>query len=207
MDSGIAVVGTGHVTAPADVLRLTLSVGHDAEDVAAAVSQVAQRTDAVNAALREQGVEEKDIHTSSVNVYPQYADSMKVAGYRASHSMTVTTKDLTGFGRLLNAAVGAVGNDLGLDGLQFDVSDKAPLLEQARELAFAQAREKADHLARLAGQSIGSIAGVSETYGSTPLPRSAAAGKGVSLAFDAAIAVAPGEQTVEVSLEVRWAWA
>ena len=206
MDSGITVVGTGQVTAPADVLRLTLSVGHDAKDVAAAVAQVAERTDAVNAALREEGVAEKDIHTSSVNVYPQYADSMKIAGYRASHSLTISTTDLTGFGRLLNAAVNAVGNDLGLDGLQFDVADKAPLVEQARELAFAQARQKADHLAGLTGQSIGSIAAVAETYGHLPIGREAAA-KGVSLAFDSAIAVTPGDQTIEVSLEVRWAWA
>jgi uncharacterized protein YggE len=206
MDSGITVVGTGQVTAPADVLRLTLSVGHDAKDVAAAVAQVAERTDAVNAALREQGVAAKDIQTSSVNVYPQYADSMRVAGYRASHSLTVSTTDLTGFGRLLNAAVNAVGNDLGLDGLQFDVSDKAPLLEQARGLAFAQARQKADQLAGLAGQTIGAIAAVAETYGHAPI-REMAAGKSVSLAFDSSIAVTPGDQTVEVSLEVCWAWA
>lgn len=205
MDSGITVVGTGQVTAPADVLRLTLSVGHDAGDVAAAVAQVAERTDAVNAALREQGVAEKDIHTSSVNVYPQYADSMRVAGYRASHSLTVSTTDLTGFGRLLNAAVSAVGNDLGLDGLQFDVADKAPLLEQARELAFAQARQKADHLAGLADQTIGSIDAVAETYGHAPIP-AMAAGK-MAPGFAAEIAVAPGEQTVEVSLEVRWSWS
>ncbi|MEU0094919.1 SIMPL domain-containing protein [Kribbella sp. NPDC006257] len=204
MDSGITVVGTGQVTAPADVLRLTLSVGHDATDVATAVAQVAERTDAVNAALRERGVAEKDIHTSSVNVYPQYADSMKVAGYRASHAMTVSTTDLTGFGRLLNAAVGAVGNDLGLDGLQFDVSDKAPLQQQARELAFAQAQEKADHLAGLSGQSIGSIAAIAETYGQAPIPRAAAA---KALSFDAEIAVTPGDQTIEVSLEVRFNWA
>ena len=57
---------------------------------------------------------------------------MSVAGYRASHSLTVTTADLTGFGRLLNAAVDAVGNNLGLDHLQFDVEDKSPLLDQAR---------------------------------------------------------------------------
>jgi uncharacterized protein YggE len=182
-------------------------VGHDAKDVAAAVAQVAERTDAVNAALREQGVAEKDIHTSAVNVYPQYADSMKVAGYRASHSLTVSTTDLTGFGRLLNAAVNAVGNDLGLDGLQFDVAEKAPLLEQARELAFAQARQKADQLAGLTGQSIGSVAAVAETYGHAPIRAMALAGKGMASGFDAEIAVTPGEQTVEVSLEVSWAWA
>jgi uncharacterized protein YggE len=205
MDSGITVAGSGQVSGPADVLRLSLSVGHDAADVATAVAQVAERTDAVQAALREQGVEAADIQTSAVNVYPQYADSMRVAGYRASHSLTVTTKDLTGFGRLLNAAVGAVGNDLGLEQLQFDIADKLPLLERARELAFAQARQKADQLAALAGQSLGSIAAVNESFGHIPIREMAA--KSVSVGFDSGIGVTPGDQTVELSLEVRWSWA
>lgn len=206
MDSGITVTGTGQATAPADLLRLTLSVGHDAADVAAAVAQVADRTDAVKVALQAQGVAPAEIETSSVNVYPQYADGMAVAGYRASHSMTVTTKDLTGFGRLLNAAVDAAGNNLGLDHLQFDVADKLPLLDEARELAFAQARQKAAQLANLAGQTIGSIAAVSETYGHAPLRRASAA-KAMGGSFDAEIGVAPGEQTIEVSLDIRWNWA
>ena len=207
MDSGITVTGTGQATAPADVLRLNLSVGHDSADVAAAVAQVAERTDAVNAALRAQGVAETDIYTSSVNVYPQYADSMSVAGYRASHSLIVTTKDLTGFGRLLNAAVDAAGNNLGLDHLQFDVEDKRALMDRARELAFAQARKKADQLATLAGQSIGSIAAVSETYGHAPIRemlQSAKAGDGFAAPE---LSVTPGEQTIEISLEIRWSWA
>lgn len=205
MDSGITVTGTGQATAPADLLRLTLSVGQDAADVATAVAQVAQRTDAVTAALRELGVTAADIHTSSVSVHPQYGESMAVAGYRAAHSMTVTTRDLTGFGRLLNAAVDAVGNSLGLDYLQFDVEDKSALLERARELAFQQARQKADQLALLAGQSVGPISAVTETYGSAPIREMAA--KAVSGGgFAADLAVTPGEQTVEVSLEVRWNW-
>jgi uncharacterized protein YggE len=206
MDSGITVTGTGQATAPADLLRLTLSVGQDAADVATAVAQVAERTDAVTAALKEQGVNLADIQTSTVNVYPQYAESMSVAGYRASHSMTVTTRDLTGFGRLLNAAVEAVGNSLGLDHLQFDVEDKSALLESARELAFAQARQKADQLAGLAGQTIGSIAAVAESYGYAPMIREMAA-KRASGGFAPDLAVAPGEQTVEVSVEVRWNWS
>jgi uncharacterized protein YggE len=206
MDTGITVVGSGQVTAPADVLRLSLSVGHDAGDVAAAVARVAERTDAVQAALLGQGVAENDIETSAVNVYPQYADSMQKAGYRASHTLVVSTKDLTGFGRLLNAAVGAAGNDLGLDGLQFDVADKAPLLDQARELAFAQARKKAAQLAVLAGQSIGSISAVGESYGGAPIREAGRAAKAAD-AYLSELSVTPGEQTIEVSLEVRWSWA
>ena len=132
-------------------------------------------------------------------------DGMSAAGYRASHSMTVTTKDLTGFGRLLNAAVDAAGNDLGLDQLQFDVAEKKPLLDQARELAFAQARAKAAHLAALAGQSLGSIAAVTETYGHAPFVLQSA--RKASEAYDSELRLTPGEQTIEVSLDVRWHWA
>ncbi|TWD79262.1 hypothetical protein FB561_0318 [Kribbella amoyensis] len=204
MDSGITVTGTGQATAPADLLRLTLSVGQDAPDVAAAVAQVAKRTDAVTDALRDQGVTRADVQTSSVNVHPQYGDTGRVVGYRAAHTLTVTTKDLTGFGRLLNAAVEAAGNSLGLDYLQFDVADKTPLLEQARELAFAQARQKADQLATLAGQTIGSIAAVGETLNQVPMTTMAA--KAVS-SYSPELSITPGEQNVEVTLEVRWNWA
>jgi uncharacterized protein YggE len=207
MDSGITVTGTGQVTAPADLLRLTLSVGHDAADVAAAVAQVAEKTDAVHAALSALGVEANDIETSTVNVYPQYKDSMAVASYRASHSITVTTRNLTGFGDLLNAAVDAVGNDLGMDGLNFDVADKQPLMDQARQLAFAQAREKAAQLAELAGQSLGSIAAVSESSGHGHFPMVAGLSAKASGAYDSSLTITPGEQTVQISLDVCWNWA
>ncbi|MEV6282282.1 SIMPL domain-containing protein [Kribbella sp. NPDC051770] len=209
MDTGITVTGTGQATAPADLLRLTLSVGQDAPDVADAVAQVAERTDAVKAALLAEGVASDDVATSSVSVHPQYGDQMTVTGYRASHSMIVTTTDLTGFGRLLNAAVAAVGNSLGLDFLQFDVKDKAALVDQARQLAFQQARQKAEQLAALTGQSIGGIAGVSETQGYVPLRRDMAA-KAVGLSaggFSPEMGVTPGEQSIDVTLEVRWNWA
>ena len=57
MDTGVSVAGSGQVSAPPDVLRISFSVEHVAPDVAAAVAQVGQRTDAVIAALRAQGVE------------------------------------------------------------------------------------------------------------------------------------------------------
>src|SRR6266545_4449985 len=174
MDTGVTVVGSGQVGTAPDVLRMTLSVGHDAADVAAAVAQVAQRTDAVIAALRAQGVEASAIATSSVNVHPQYKEMMSPAGFHASHSLTVTTKDLTGFGRLLNAAVDAAGNSLGLDFLQFDVENKEPLLTQAREPAFRQAREKPAELAALAGYSLGSVSSISETHAHFPIRESVA---------------------------------
>ncbi|WP_460660227.1 SIMPL domain-containing protein [Kribbella swartbergensis] len=206
METGVSVVGSGQVSAPPDVLRISLSVGHDAADVAAAVGRVAERTEAVIAALRQQGVEASDIATSSVNVHPQYKEMATPSGFHAAHSLTVTTKDLTGFGRLLNAAVDAAGNSLGVDYLQFDVEDKAPLLTRARELAFQQARAKAEELAALAGYSLGSVTSISESYSHAPIR-----GQMIELqsakAFDAPLNITPGDQTVELSLEVHFSWA
>jgi uncharacterized protein len=118
----------------------------------------------------------------------------------------VETKDLTGFGALLNAAVDAIGNSLALHGLQFDIEDKSELLTQARELAFQQAKEKAAHLAALSGYSLGSVTAIAETGGQMPIglqSRRASSKPG----YDAAINIVPGEHSVEVSLQVQFAWA
>ena len=206
MDTGVSVVGSGQVSGTPDVLRVTFGVEQVAPDVAAAVARVGERTDAVIAALRAQGVEASQLGTSSVNVFQEYRESGTDAAYRASHTVLVETKDLTGFGALLNAAVDAIGNSLALHGLQFDIEDKTELLIQARESAFQQARTKAAHLAALAGFSLGSVTAISETHGHAPFElqsRAVPAGK----AYDSAINIMPDEQNVVVSLQVHFAWA
>ncbi|WP_350281106.1 SIMPL domain-containing protein [Kribbella sp. HUAS MG21] len=201
----MSVVGTGQVTGTPDVLRVTFGVEQVAPDVAAAVATVGERTDAVLAALRSQGVQESQLGTSAVNVFQEYREPGTDPAYRASHTVLVETKDLTGFGALLDAAVDAVGNSLSLHGLQFDIEDKSELLTQARELAFQQARAKAEHLAALSGYSLGSVTAISEGHGSVPLgPETRLS---ASKAYDSAINIVPGDHSVEVSLQVQFSWA
>lgn len=204
MDTGVSVVGTGQVSAPPDQLRVTFSVEHLAPDVAAAIARVEERTDTVIAALRAQGVAESQLRTSSVNVYQEYKGIEPDAPYRASHTITVVTKDLSGFGRLLNAAVDAAGNSLGLHGFEFDIEDKTEMLTQARALAFQQAREKATELAGLAGFSLGSVTAIQETQGHFPL---VAQSLSLGGAGDAGMNIVPGGHEVQVSLQVQFAWA
>jgi uncharacterized protein YggE len=206
MDTGVSVVGSGQVSAPPDVLRVSFSVEHVAPDVAAAVAQVGQRTDAVVAALRAQGIEAGDLATTTVNVYQEYKEHGRAPAYRGSHMLTAKTKDLTGFGRLLNAAVDAGGNSLGLQALEFDIEDKTELLTQARELAFRQARAKAEELAGLAGYSLGSVTSISETRGHIPWAEGVALG-GAKAAFDSQVTITPGDHAVHVALEVHFSWA
>jgi uncharacterized protein len=206
MNPGITVIGAGSAAAPADLLRLTLGVGCDAGDVADAVDAVGGKTAAVVAALRGQGVGEGDIRTTGVQVFPNYGNEpMRVETYRASHSITVSTKDLDGFGRLLTAAIDAAGNDLTVDQVSFDVADKSALLVSAREAAFEDARERAAHLARLAARSLGALEAVEETPAHGPIVPVYA--QRASLSPTANFEVEPGMQSVEVALSVRWSWA
>ena len=207
MDSGITVTGAGSAAAPADLLRVTLGVGHETGDVADAIDHVGVKSAAVIAALRAQGVEEGDIHTTGVHVYPVYeAEPARVGSYRASHSISVATKDLDAFGRLMSAAVDAAGNDLTVDQVGFDVADKSGLVVQAREAAFSDARDRADHLARLAGRELGRLESVEESplHGAVAVPLGMS-GKASFAPLD--FGVEPGRQSVAVSLTIRWSWA
>jgi uncharacterized protein YggE len=204
MDTGVSVVGSGEVTGAPDVLRVSFGVEHAAPDVAAAVARVGERTDAVVAALRGMGIGESQLGTSAVNVFQDYREPDSAPAYRASHTISVETNDLTGFGELLNAAVDAAGNSLSLNGMQFDIEDKTDLLIQARELAFQQAREKAGHLAGLAGFSLGSVTAIAESHGHFPIRAVANASKAT---YDSALNITPGDHTVSVSLDVHFAWA
>ena len=207
MDSGITVTGAGSAEAPADLLRFTLGVGHDAGDVADAVDTVGTKTAKAIAALRDQGVGADDIHTTGVAVYPQYGtEPAERHSYRASHSISIQTAELDAFGRLLTAAIDAAGNDLMVEQTTFDVADKSALVRRARELAVADARERAEQLARLAGRELGRLQSVEETPAFGPIPfavRETAAKGAVPLSMS----VEPGRQTVEIAVTILWTWA
>ena len=207
MDSGITVTGAGSAEAPADLLRFTLGIGHDAGDVADAVDTVGDKTTKVIAALRDQGVGADDIRTTGVNVHPNYGmEPGQVPAYRASHSIQVETKDLDAFSRLLTAAIDAAGNDLMVEQVGFDVADKSALVEQAREAAVADARQRAEQLARLAGRELGRVESVEESPLSGPIPigvRQASSKAGAA----PGLSVEPGRQTVEIAVTILWTWA
>ena len=63
-----------------------------------------------------------------------------------------------------------------------------------------------EHLAGLAGFSLGSVTAISESHGHAPFEPQARA-LSASKAYDSAINIVPDEQNVVVSLQVHFAWA
>lgn len=169
----ISVSGTGRVELTPDRAVFTVGVQTIAPTVTDALQQNNARAAAIIAALRRLGAADRDIHTSQVSIYPQQEQqggrAPRIAGYQVSNSITVTRDDPAAVGKLLQGAVDAGANSV--SGVGFTVSDPARGREVALQAAFADARAKAEILARAAGRAVGRALTIAEGgFARPPIP-------------------------------------
>jgi hypothetical protein len=208
MDEGITVTGFGDARDPADVVRVNVGVQCDGSDVASALREVGQRLEAVSAAAREHGVEDMDIQSSSVGLYPRYgSDGMAIVGYQANHQLDVTSHDVDLVTDLVTAFAAAAGNALTINRISLSLNDPEPLAEQAREAAFAWARTKAEQFARLCGRALADVVSVSENADQSPGWTAYAPivrARATMSSDSGGMGVEGGETTVRATVTVRW---
>lgn len=188
--------GTAQMVPDAAVVRV--SVSHRADAVAEAFA-------GVDAAARMVGQVGRDftegtkIASLDLNVHPAHDNQGQPAGFEARHALMIRCADLTAAGELLTQLTRHVGNRLSVDGISLEVIDKAPALSLAREAAFADARARAEHLARLAGGVLGSALRVNEGGAEVGPPERFA-----EMAKSADVALEPGETSISASVTVTW---
>jgi hypothetical protein len=110
----------------------------------------------------------------------------------------VTVNDLGHIGPLIDALVNSGANQL--QGVQFGIRDAGPLEDKARLAAVADARRKAALYAEAAGVTLGAVLRIEERGAQLPGPRMMTAARMVQ-----DTAVAPGEQTINIGLAIRFA--
>jgi uncharacterized protein YggE len=172
------VTGTGTVYLTPDIATITIGVHNENADVSKAVSDNSANTMKVKDALVKFGVADKDIQTQNFSIYQnQKMDSMgqpKEMVYAVDNSLTVTVRDITKIGKLLGEMVRAGANNI--NGISFDVADKATALTDARKLALANAKKQADEMATALGATLGAVQ--SAVVNSTGYPGPMAYGMG-----------------------------
>ncbi|HLB29443.1 MAG TPA: SIMPL domain-containing protein [Dehalococcoidia bacterium] len=202
---GIMVGGQGVVSAPPDVAVLTLGASARAATVSDASAQVADAMNRLLNSLKGNGVQEKDIQTVQFSVHEEreYRNGQSIlVGFRATHTVRAKVREVAKAGRIIDDAVRAVGDLLQLQGIAFAIDDPTALRAQAREKAMAEARAKAEQLARLAGVTLGRPLSISEgTALPPPIPlplRAAPENAGGQ-------PIASGEMEVAVNVQVLYA--
>jgi len=172
----ISVSGTGHVSLTPDRYSFTATVQTMAPTVEEAVNDNNQKVAAVIAALKAAGAKAEEIQTANFSIYPQQDYSQqqqgkapRIIGYQVANSITVTRKQVSDAGRLLQAAVSAGVNQT--SGLSFSVSDPSRGRDEGLRAAFAEAHAKASLFATAAGRTLGPAIAINEIGSMQPQPR------------------------------------
>ncbi len=204
----LTVSGTGQVSAAPDMATLRVGVETQDETAAAALSANSQAAQKVIDRLKTQGVADKDIQTANFSVYPVYEDTNrveprpggpKVVGYRVTNQVVARIRKLDDLGALLDATVSEGANRI--DSLEFGLEDDAAAADEARRRAVEDARHKAETYAGAAGVSLDAIQSIAESGGGQVPMRDVAFR---AQAAPMAVPVAPGEQTVAVTVQIVW---
>ena len=204
LGSSISVVGSGTAAGRPDTAEVTAGVIAQAPTAGQALAQNTASMEKVLNAVAGLGIADKDIQTVNISVSPQRRQGRpdaqqppEIVGYEVSNQVRVTVRDLKVLGRLLDELVGHGANALG--GIRFSVADPAPLLDQARARAIADARRKAEVYATTAGVKVGRVLSIQESAAAAPRF------EGVRAMSLSAVPVAAGEQEFQASVSVTYA--
>ena len=204
MADTIEVTGTGQASGVPDLVVLDLRIQAERESVADSLRAVSEGVRAVvERTARHRTDSVPAPRTQGLNLHTRHdRDGRAVIGYSASQQLRLSLSGTDLAGEVITTLSEAAGDTLGIDGLSLSVSDPGALQRSAREAAFADARERAEQFADLAGRELGAVRAVRDVpgHGGGPMPKLARAA-----AFDAAsMPIEAGEQSVTATVTVTW---
>ena len=208
----MSLTGEGEVTAAPDMAVLSLSVVSEDRTARQALFANTRAMTALVDAMKQAGVEAKDLQTSGFNVSPKYSRPRRnqsgpqpppeIVGYTVRNTLTIRIRKLDSAGEILDTAVSLGSN--AISGLTFTVAEPKPLQNEARKAAIADALEKAKLYAEGAGITLGPIRSITEGGGVRPPQPMAMARAQAEVAFDTAVPIEAGELTYRAQVNVVW---
>ena len=198
----ITVVGNGEARGTPDTATVQLGVQSDGSAAREALTANNTKMQALIAKLKELGVADKDMQTSNLNISPRYDEKGRdVVGYTVNNMLTVTIRDVSKAGELLDKVVDAGANNIW--GMSFTINDPSALQGQARDKAIADARTRAEAMAKAAGGTIGQVISITENIGSAP-PVMYERAMAADQAGGTSAAVQTGEQAINAQVQITF---
>lgn len=157
--------GEGVVSVKPDKMSLTVSVVTQADTAQQASDDNAARSAVAIDALKKLLGLQADLRTAGYSVTPVYkypsGGTPILSGYSASHSIEVTTTDLSIAGRLIDVAVQSGATTV--SGIRFGLKDPQPARQAALKLAVQQARASAEAMAAGLNMRVGTVITLAES--------------------------------------------
>lgn len=203
--TGITVSGEGKATGTPDIATVQLGVSTLAATVADARSRAATAMEAMIASMKANGVADKDIQTQQLIITPEYDyanNRQTLRGFRVTNVVTAKVRTIDNTSKVVDDAVTAGGNDAQVQGISFTIDNPESLKTQARQAAMADAKSRAETLAKEAGVQLGNPITISESAVVTPIPF---AGDRAAAGAAPETPIQPGTQDVTVNVSVTYA--
>lgn len=203
----ISITGYAEVSAKPDVAQITISVLSENRDLGVATEDNNTKTNAIVSFLKENGIEDKDIKTSTYNINPRYEyysdyRNRYLAGYEVTQSLVVKIRNLDSVGEIIAGSSERGSNDI--SSLSFIIDNDEALKAQAKKQAIDDAKLKASELAKDLGISLSEIVGFYENnYYSTPQISYAKVEMAKSL-DSSAPSIEAGENTITASITITY---
>lgn len=204
-EATLTVTGSGIATVTPD--KASIAIGVQTADSSSKTAQDKNSKDVNNVigALLDYGVKEKDISTSSFDLYANYdysKDVSELTGYTATTMLTVKNLDVKDVGELLEKAAEAGVNQV--NGISFDYTETEAAYDKALDAAMDRAQEKAEKLAAREGCRLGKILSVSEGDSNGSATYTGARAYQESAAADGGMNVMPGESDVTATVTITY---
>ncbi|MDT4763081.1 SIMPL domain-containing protein [Sphaerochaeta sp. PS] len=199
----IEVSGSGEVALTADIASFSIQVSELGKTTSEAQGFANEKMAAILTVLRTNGVAEKDIATTALNLRPSYKwldNQQYLEGQVASQNLSVTLRDLPRLGKVIDQ-LGEISG-IYLNSVVLDKEDKSAALLESRQLALASALAKAEAYAKNSNMLVGSPITISESsVASNPYsPR--AVKMLASEAYDMSTEIPAGSMTVRSTISM-----
>ena len=158
----ITMTATGEIESIPDVAEVSLNVKSRANDEIAALQSLSENIQKIINVLEGLNIEDEDIRTDSINVFPVYdqRNRQEILAYEASSRVYFKTYDLGKITELMSGVM--AGSENLFSNITYSSTDKERLEDQARTAAFNKAQHKASLYAELANNDLGTICTITE---------------------------------------------
>ena len=174
----ISVSGDGEVYKTPDLAVMDFSVVSEAKTVTEAMEDNTEKMKAITEVMKSMGVAENDLQTTNFSINPRYdyvraaapapvssgdaeiavdeeyyypSGKRTLSGYDVNQTLTIKVRreNMGKIGQMIQEATASGANQVG--SLQFTLDDPDAAQAEARELAIAEAKKKAEVLAKQLG--------------------------------------------------------
>ncbi len=172
----VSVTGTATMEVDPDQARVRLGVAESRPTANEARDAVAKVVSAFQELCEELDIKSKDISTTGVRIYPEYArqgrsthdEGPRIVGYRVSRELLVVLRDLEQLGPLVERSIALGANQASPP--SFSVTDEARLQREALALAAEDARARAAVLAKTLDAKLGAVRDIAADSSASPPP-------------------------------------